>query len=113
MKLPNADQAVIAPEKLRDYLLSPRHPVGRFKAAFFARLGYTEADWAQLDADLRTQHLALDAEEAEPSRYGRKFTIIGPLTGPENSTSVLVSIWVIRHAEDHPRFVTAYPGRTA
>jgi len=113
MKLPNGDQAIIAPEKLRDYLLSARHPVGRFKAAFFARLGYTEADWTQLDADLRTQHLALDAEEAEPTRYGRRFTIVGPFKGPDNSTNALVSIWVIRHGEDIPRFVTAYPRRTA
>lgn len=39
MNLPAADRALIQPEKLHDYLLSTEHPVGRFKAAFFARLG--------------------------------------------------------------------------
>ena len=34
MKLPNADKAIISSEKLRDYILSPIHPIGRFKAAF-------------------------------------------------------------------------------
>jgi hypothetical protein len=34
MKLPNAERAEAPPEKLRDYLLSPSHPVGRFKARF-------------------------------------------------------------------------------
>ena len=35
MILPNIDKAVIEPEKLRDYLLSKSHPIGRFKAEFF------------------------------------------------------------------------------
>ena len=81
--IPNADQAVIPTEKLRDYLLSPRHPVGRFKAAFFASLGYTESDSGRLEHDLRTQHVALEAEEVAPSKYGRKFVVGGPITGPE------------------------------
>jgi len=44
VKLPNADQAFIDPAKLRDYLLSPTHPVGRFKAPFFAAMGYTQTE---------------------------------------------------------------------
>lgn len=75
MRLPSADEAVIPIEKLPDYLLSSQHPLGRFKATFFASLGYTEDDYAQLEADLRSQHLLLDAEEGEQSAYGRKFVI--------------------------------------
>ena len=40
MKLPFAERAVVDPDKLRDYLLSSTHPVGRFKAVFFALLGW-------------------------------------------------------------------------
>jgi hypothetical protein len=39
MKLPEAQRAVIAPAKIRDYLFSTSHPVGRFKAPFFDSLG--------------------------------------------------------------------------
>ncbi|HET7673949.1 MAG TPA: hypothetical protein VFL54_00355 [Gammaproteobacteria bacterium] len=42
MKLPNAGAAVILPEKVRDYLLSPTHPIGRYKAAFFRSQGYVK-----------------------------------------------------------------------
>lgn len=35
MQLPEADSATIAPEKIRDHLLSASHPVGRFKATSF------------------------------------------------------------------------------
>lgn len=61
LRLPNIENVVIDSEKLRDYLLSPSHPVGRFKAAFFSSLGYTQEDWKQLEADLRRQHLTKDA----------------------------------------------------
>lgn len=54
IKLPNANQAVIPPEKVRDYLLSSSHPVGRFKAIFFETLGYTDETWERLEADIRT-----------------------------------------------------------
>jgi hypothetical protein len=43
MSLPNADRAIVDPAKVRDYLLS--HPVGRFKAAFFLSLGYSQDRW--------------------------------------------------------------------
>jgi hypothetical protein len=42
VRIPNADRAVVDPAKLRDYLLSTTHTVGRFKAAFFCgQLGYS------------------------------------------------------------------------
>ena len=110
MKLPNAEDAVVPVEKVRDYLLSPRHPIGRFKASFFRRLGYTEEQWAKLEKDLRTQHLVLEAKEQDQTRYGRKFMIRGRFTGPTTETVMLISVWVIRRGEDFPRFVTAYPG---
>ena len=43
MLLPNAERALIDRAKIRDYLLSLHHPVGRFKARFFTSLGFT--DW--------------------------------------------------------------------
>lgn len=109
-RIPNADRAAIDSAKLRDYLLSPQHPVGRFKAAFFAQLGYRQDNWQMLAADLRTQHLTRDAREWPASRHGRKFEIRAPLRGPNGQTLDVVSVWMIRVLEDMPRFVTAYPG---
>ena len=40
MKLPNAARAIVDEAKVRDYLLSPEHPVGRFKARVFRAAGY-------------------------------------------------------------------------
>ncbi|MEX0786692.1 MAG: DUF6883 domain-containing protein [Dehalococcoidia bacterium] len=93
MKLPNADIAIIPQEKLRDYLTSTTHPIGRFKAVFFQRLGYTDKNWQELDVDLREQHLKLEAVEEAPSTYGRKFIITGSLKGPAEYEAVVTSVW--------------------
>lgn len=53
MKLPNTRLALIPLEKLRGYLLSEVHPVGKFKAVFFRSLGYTDSRWKRLENDLR------------------------------------------------------------
>ncbi|HKC54769.1 MAG TPA: hypothetical protein VKC35_01550 [Vicinamibacterales bacterium] len=49
MLLPNADDAVIDPAKLRDYLLSMEHSLGRFKARFFGALGFAADHWEELE----------------------------------------------------------------
>ena len=67
MLLPNVERAAIDPEKLRGYLFSPMHSVGRFKARFFAAPEYSADDWQTLEADLRIQHLSQDASR---TRFG-------------------------------------------
>jgi len=111
MKLPKAENAIIPPEKLRDYVLSFEHPIGRLKAAFFSSLGYNKEEWKTLERDLRTQHLALDVEEIIQSKYGTKYIIRGQLKGPSGISAEIISIWVVRIDEEIPRFVTAYSGR--
>lgn len=109
MHIPNADRALIEPAKLHAYLLSPAHPVGRFKATFFLALGYSQENWEQLEADLRSQHLPHDAIAGEPTAYGQKYVIRATLVGPGGRPAEVVSVWVVRRGEGFPRFVTAYP----
>ena len=110
MLLLNADEAVIDPEKLRAYLLSTEHPHGRFKARFFAALGFRAERWEELESALRAQHLTQGAERVAVAAAGQKFKIRAILVGPGGESSVVVSIWFIRPGETVPRFVTAYPG---
>ena len=108
--LPNADRAQIDPEKLHGYLLSETHPVGRFKARFFAALGYSPDRWQEFETDLRGQHLTQDAESTESSPHGQTFTIRVILKGPNGQSAMVRSVWFIATGTDTPRFVTAYPG---
>jgi hypothetical protein len=102
-------EAVIAAEKLRDYLLSPTHPDGGAKATYLGRLGYTQEDWARLDRDLRDQILSREVDPARPSAYGQKYEILGPLTGPSGATGWVRTIWIVRTGDTSPRLVTLIP----
>jgi hypothetical protein len=76
---------------------------------FFAQLGYAQADWQRLSADLRSQHLPLAAQEINAPPFGRKYRIRGPLTGPSGRTATLVSIWMVPTGEETAHLGTVYP----
>ena len=110
MQVPHADAATIDPRKLRDYLLSVSHPVGRFKARFFNALGFFAEEWHQLESALRTQHLTADADLVATSNYGATYRIRAILVGPNGRSALAVSVWFIPAGSVAPRFITAYPG---
>lgn len=110
MALPRAEQAVVEPRKIRDYLLSPSHPLGRFKATFFEALGYSAEDWEVLVADLRRHAAEGEVVAREATRYGQRCRVGGPLRGPSGKEADVVSVWIILDGEYDPRFVTAFPG---
>jgi hypothetical protein len=110
MKLPDARRAVIAPAKIRDYLLSTSHPVGRFKAPFFASLGYTVTHWQRLEHDLLALAVSGEAELGRESRYGQKYEIHGTLNGPSGKSARVLTVWMVRSGSNVPQFVTAFPG---
>jgi hypothetical protein len=110
MRLPEAQRAVIAPAKIRDYLLSTSHPVGRFKGPFFTSLGYTSADWRRLEEDLLAIAVSGDAERGKDSPYGQKYEIRGTLNGPSGRSAKVLTVWIILFGSDVPLFVTAFPG---
>ena len=104
----DAASADIPAEKLRDYLLSAAHPIGRYKSSFFRSLGYTQDQWQLLELDLRML-LRNDSVPGDVTEYGQKFTVRGALTGPNGNKAVVVSVWIILTGQTAPRFVTAYP----
>ncbi|MDD5702529.1 MAG: hypothetical protein PHU23_10840 [Dehalococcoidales bacterium] len=109
-RLPNAEKAIIEAEKIRDYILSPTHPVGQFKAAVFQKLGYSYENWEDFEQVLRKFILSYDAQEVEETRFGMKFIVEGSLAGPSGRAMQIITVWVILKGEAIPRFVTAYPG---
>lgn len=108
MKLPHSDRAQIPSEKLRGYLLSSEHPIGRFKARFFHALGYKAESWEILERDLVDAAQSAEAELV-PSPYGDKYLVGCTLTGPAGLTAGVISVWILARSQDIPRFITAYP----
>jgi hypothetical protein len=110
VKLPNADRAVVQPEKVRDYLLSPLHPIGRFKAAVFGSIGFSGEQWRNLQLWLLELSRSGDATPGQESAHGQKFEIRATLVEPNGRTLAIVSVWMVLVGEDFPRFITAFPG---
>ena len=109
MRVPNSRSARIAPAKIQEYLLSPVHPVGRFKAVFFTSLGYSKDAWRRLEEDLRTHVEGHDVVQTQLNRYGLKYVVRGTLYGPSDEAE-LIAVRIVLDGESAPRFVTAYPG---
>lgn len=90
--LPNAAQSIIEPSKIRDYLLSSAHPVGRFKAVFFKRLGYSSENWQRLSDDLLGLATTETAVAGQSSPYGQKYVIRGTLNGPNGRIASITTV---------------------
>ncbi len=109
VRLPNCDLATVADAKIRDYLLSPSHPVGRFKSSFFNALGYSVADWDALRRALLDLARSAEAKPGQRSLFGQKFEIRGILKGPSGRQASIVSVWMLPNGRDVAHFVTAFP----
>lgn len=109
MLIPNADRAVIAPEKLRDYLLNAAHRRGAAKARLLTICGYSPDAWQVLEADLRAWHLTAEVAQIKDNPYGRRYEIRAPLLTPSGRRVVFESVWQVDNGTDVPRLITMYP----
>ena len=108
MKLPGADQVRIDEWKVREYLLSPTHPVGRFKARVFAALGFDATMVEVFVAEVRRIAAAGEVSAVEEIEFGRKYTVPGNLQGPTGSREVL-TVWIQEAGQPQVRLVTVRP----
>ena len=109
MKIPNAENPVIAEDKLRNYLLNSAHPRGGSKAKLLLAMGYRAENWQRLEADIRAHHLNADIECEADTEYGRRYEIVAALPGSHGQAAVFRSIWQIDAGTDQPRLITMYP----
>jgi hypothetical protein len=109
MKLPNKEKAVIAESKLKRYLLSEAHSVGKSKAKFFIEVGFDQDTFEILEHGLLVIAQSEDVTEVVPSPHGVKYVIDGTLETPNRRRVDVRTIWIIDRGRDRPRFVTAYP----
>ncbi|MBX3055905.1 MAG: hypothetical protein KF770_05470 [Anaerolineae bacterium] len=100
---------IIAPAKLRDYLLVWQGKDD--KSEWLAMVGYTADNWQQLEKDLRLQILPLEAEFVEATRFGQMFEIKGDLVGPNGKTLPLRSFWMFEFDSEQTKFITLYPDK--
>ncbi|MGH2589097.1 MAG: DUF6883 domain-containing protein [Dehalococcoidia bacterium] len=96
-------------EKVADYLLSPTHPRGRDKEAFFVLFGFRLEAWEELAAALREHAGRYEVASSTRTRYGTRYAVEGPLRTPSGRMPWVRSAWFIDEGATIPRLVSAYP----
>ncbi len=109
LKVPQADQAMVAERKVVDYLLSLTHPDGKSKAAFFLRVGFRVDHWQELADALRQHASQYDVVEERQTPFGVSYAVEGPLMSPRGVTAPVRTVWFVDAPGSPPRLVTAYP----
>ena len=105
MKLP--EHTIIAKEKLTGYLLEFKKR--NDKSQWLAKAGYSRENWKILENDLRKQILSKEAVCLETTEYGRLYEIKGIIIGPNGTTLLVRTIWMIETETDISKFITMYP----
>src|ERR1039458_1044737 len=108
MKLPA--NTAIARKKLTHFLLTWRDEDD--KSAFLARAGYSPDNADELEKDIRSQLLPLDAEFLDRGEYGEKYVIRGRLKGPNGQRLRADPNWKSESAGGAAKFVTLCPAKT-
>jgi len=107
VRLPFAEQAVVAEAKLVDYLLSLDHPDGHGKARFFLSAGFRREAPQELREALLEVARAGDLV-GKTHGYGTKFECDSLLRAPNGWVHVM-TVWQLDGDLPPPRLVTAYP----
>ena len=108
MKLPRAEEVQIDVRKIRDYLLSKTHPVGRFKARVFGAVGFDDTQTDAFIAEVRRIAAVGEVAEVEDIEFGRKYTVPGDLKGSAGTIQVL-TVWIQEPGRADIRLVTVRP----
>jgi hypothetical protein len=111
MNLPNAERAVIEPQKITAYLLNLKHPDGGSKAAFFLRFGFDASQPAAMMLALLAHARAYKVARLQKSKLGTSYVIEGPLQTPDGREPNVRTVWLIETDETAPRLLTAIPLR--
>lgn len=106
MKIPS--DAVIASEKLTQYLLKPRQRSD--KSRFLARAGFTQENPHALESAIRQIIRENDAIFDLENEYGQFYRVDGALVGANGIKLEVVTIWMLRAMKDDVyHFVTLKP----
>lgn len=109
MKIPNRERAIIATEKLVEYILNVEHKRGGAKARLLVQFGYNAIEAGRLEQDIRRDHLDVDVDVVRRTEYGTRYEISAVLNTPVGRSLKVRSIWQIDDGTDVPRLITLIP----
>ena len=107
-RLLGANKAKIDRRKLVEYALNPNHPVGGNKAKVFdSALGFNLSNTDDLLRQLREGVINNTPIAGKVDKYGARFTVDIPVTGPLGS-GVVRTGWIYRPGSNVPEMTTLF-----
>ena len=100
--------AIIAVEKVRDYLLKPLEVDD--KSGFLEIGGYSRDDYHRLLRELREQLLPGEGRFQIHTPFGERYELDGLIIGPSGEPLYVTTIWQ-RSPLGTVRFITLYPNK--
>lgn len=108
MLLPNADKAIIKPQKITDYVLNFEHFEGKNKARVFTSvLGLRKEHADYLINAIKEAILINDAVKETNSPFGARYIVDFDLAF-ENKSARVRTAWIIETADEIPKLTTCY-----
>ncbi len=108
MKLPNAEQAIVAEEKLTRYLLDLSSKSGWGKAKFFLARGFTLENWYVFREALLRHAMEHEVSIREEREDGTIYVLDGEMRMPNGRIDNVRSVWMIDRGKHEPRLISAY-----
>jgi hypothetical protein len=91
MQLPYAENAIIAPEKLTEYLLKLDHPKGGSKAKFFLSHGFSIDNLQRMINALMEHMLTYNVSEVVINPNAVNYVIDGEIRAPDGAFPYITS----------------------
>eukprot|EP00388_Colpodella_angusta_P011795 GDKJ01030073.1.p1 GENE.GDKJ01030073.1~~GDKJ01030073.1.p1 ORF type:complete len:131 (-),score=17.33 GDKJ01030073.1:341-733(-) len=111
MKIPNNSQSFVANSKITEYLLSEIHEIGKHKADFFKRFGFTISNIDFFKGSLIQHSIERDIEKTTDSDFGIKYELKCEIKTPDERNPCIVTVWIVEKGQVDPKLVTAYPAK--
>ncbi len=109
LHLPGADKAVVARQRIVDYLLNIDHTDGTSKAKFFLGRGFTADSWNKFSDALLTHGRTNTVKKVTEDKWGVRFRVECTLVTPDGSNPCIRTVWLLETNAKFPRLITAHP----
>lgn len=103
------NRLVIDIRKLTAYALDPDNPVGRHKALIFERrLGFTKANYVQLQQQIERLALGAGAQLQRTDQYGQHYRVDLAVTGMAGQQEIIRTGWLVAPGRQEAHLITAF-----
>ena len=108
--LPNVNKVRVDTRKVTHYALNPNNLSGGADKAkvFESALGYNQSNATQLIEQIQSKLPKSEAVVGNLDKYGQRFTVDIPITGPNGRTAIVRTGWILEHGSDVPRMTTLF-----